>query len=111
MGTASFSDFLKIDIRVGTIVEVTENAKANKPAYKLRIDFGAEGEKISSAQITDHYKPEDLKGKQIMAVINFPMKRIADVKSECLVLGVENEEGHIILVSPEEEVTNGKRLH
>lgn len=111
METASFSDFLKLDIRVGTIIEARENTKADKPSYKLLIDFGEEGQKMSSAQITDNYTPDELRDKQILAVINFPVKQVANVMSECLVLGLEDESGNIVLIKPEYKVPNGKRLH
>lgn len=104
------NDFFKVDIRVGTILEVTMNKKAHKPAYKLKIDFGEEiGIKTSSAQITTCYKEKDLLGMQIIAVVNFPPKQIADVKSEVLVLGSDSLQG-IILLSPTQKVKNGDRI-
>jgi len=102
-------DFLKVDIRIGTIIEASVNKKARKPAYKLKIDFGPLGVKTSSAQITACYKEEELLGMQIIAVINFPSKRIADVKSEVLVLGSDSEEG-IILLNPTQKVKNGDKI-
>ena len=111
MQTVPFRDFLKIDIRLGTILKAELNQRAEKPAYKLLIDFGEEGQKISSAQITENYSPSDLEGKQILAVINFPAKQIANVMSECLVLGLEDPKGQIALVSPDQKIENGKRLH
>lgn len=111
MKTSSFSDFLKIDIRVGTIMRAELNKRAEKPAYKLLIDFGDEGQKISSAQITENYTTEQLEGRQILAVVNFPAKQVANVMSECLVLGLEDKDGNIVLVTPDQKTENGKRLH
>ena len=103
-------DFEKIDMRVGTVTEVTVNKRARKPAYKLRIDFGEEiGMKTSSAQITAVYRPEDLLGQQVVAVVNFPPRQIADVKSEVLVLGSDSEQG-IVLLRPTQKVKNGDRI-
>lgn len=107
---AKFEDFMNLDIRVGTIVQAEEFEKARRPAYKLLIDFGEEiGIKKSSAQITELYRCEDLIGKQILAVVNFPPKQIADIISEVLVLGVYNERG-VILIVPDEKVNNGEKL-
>jgi len=107
---AEFTDFLKLDIRVGEIKEVEFFAEADKPAYKLRIDFGEEiGEKRSSAQITDCYDEEELLNKQILAVVNFPPKKIAGFMSEVLVLGTYSDQG-VVLVTPDQEVENGDRL-
>lgn len=107
---ATFEDFIKLDIRVGTISEAIPFEKAKKPAYKLKIDFGAEiGIKKSSAQITDKYLPEDLIGKQILAVINFPPRQIADFMSEVLVLGTYSE-GGVVLIMPDKKVKNGDKL-
>ena len=107
----SWSDFEKIDIRTGTIIEVNDFPKARKPAYKLVIDFGKElGLKKSSAQITTHYKKEDLLNRQIIAVVNFPPKQIADFTSECLVLGVYDENKDVILLQPGMPVTNGMKI-
>ena len=107
----TFDDFNKIDIRIGTIIEVNDFPKARKPAWQLTIDFGAEiGIKKSSAQITAHYSKEDLVGKQILAVVNFPPKQIANFMSECLVLGVADESGDIVLVTTERKVGSGERM-
>lgn len=106
----TIEDFEKVDIRVGTILEVSVNKHAKKPAYKLKIDFGEElGIKTSSAQITKCYEPEDLEGKQIVGVVNFPPRQIADVKSEVLVLGSDSEQG-IVLLSPTLKVKNGDKI-
>ena len=106
-----WSDFEKIDIRTGTIVEVNEFPKAKRPAWQLLIDFGDQGMKRSSAQITDLYSKEDLIGKQIIAVLNFPPKQIANFFSECLVLGVSDEEGRVTLLQTERKTVNGSRVH
>ena len=107
---ATFDDFMKLDIRVGTITEAKVFAKARKPAYQLVVDFGAEiGTKKSSAQITQHYTPEELIGKQVLAVVNFPPRQIADFMSEVLVLGTYSE-GGVVLITPDKRVENGDRL-
>ena len=107
----SWSDFEKIDIRTGTIVNAEEFPKAKKPAYKLTIDFGNEiGIKKSSAQITNHYSTQDLLGQQIIAVVNFPPKQIADFISECLVLGVYDQNKEVILLKPQKEIANGSKI-
>jgi tRNA-binding protein len=106
----SWSDFEKLDIRIGTIIAAKPFEKARKPAYKLTIDFGDKGIKNSSAQITALYKLEELTGKQIIAVINFPPKQIADFMSECLVLGVYNEHNEVILLEPERKTANGNKI-
>ena len=107
---ATFDDFLKLDIRVGTIIEAKIFEKAKKPAYQLLIDFGEEiGKKKSSAQITEGYKPEDLIGKQILAVINFPPRQIADFMSEVLVLGTYSKDG-VVLITPDKRIENGDKL-
>ncbi len=108
---ARFDDFLKLDIRVGKIVRAEDFPEARKPAYKLWIDFGEEiGEKKSSAQITKHYKPENLVGKSVMAVVNFPPRQIGPVRSEILTLGVPDEDGEVVLIAPDHEVPLGGRL-
>jgi tRNA-binding protein len=106
----SFADFLKVDIRSGTIVRVELFQKARKPSYKLWIDFGLFGVKASSAQLTGLYKPEELMKQQVLAVVNFPKKQIADFVSEVLVLGLPDEKGNVVLVHPERPAPNGARL-
>ncbi|URD52638.1 tRNA-binding protein [Chroococcidiopsis sp. CCNUC1] len=106
----SFDDFLKVDMRVGTILDVEDNLKARKPAYILTIDFGELGEKMSSAQITDNYSKAELIGKQIIAVVNFPAKRVAGVKSEVLVLGAVTNDKGVVLLEPNLPVENGTRI-
>ena len=107
---ATFDDFMKLDIRVGTITEEKVFAKARKPAYQLLVDFGEEiGTKRSSAQITQHYTPEELVGRQVLAVVNFPPRQIADFMSEVLVLGTYSE-GGVVLIRPDRPVKNGDKL-
>ncbi|PRD46747.1 tRNA-binding protein [Sphingobacterium haloxyli] len=106
----TWGDFGKVDLRVGTILEVMDFPKARKPAYQLCIDFGELGVLKSSAQITVHYKKENLVGRQIIAVVNFPKKQIADFMSECLVTGFPDENGDIVLSSIERQVPNGTKL-
>ena len=107
---ASLDDFLKLDIRVGSVLEAEVFEKAKKPAYKLKIDFGKDlGVKKSSAQITQKYSADELIGKQVLAVVNFPPRQIADFMSEVLVLGTYSE-GGVVLITPEREVKNGDKL-
>ncbi len=106
----SWEDFEKINIRTGTIVEINDFSKVRKPAYQLKIDFGELGIKQSSAQITHHYKKEDLIGQQVIAIVNFPPKHIANFYSECLILGVYDENNHVILLQPERNVDNGRKI-
>lgn len=106
----SWKDFEKIDIRTGTILSANLFPEAIKPAYQLSIDFGELGIKKSSAQITVHYNPEDLIGKQIIAVVNFPPKQIANFFSECLVLGVYDQQNQVILLEPNLPVMNGAKI-
>ncbi|MEQ1554204.1 MAG: tRNA-binding protein [Ferruginibacter sp.] len=106
----TWNDFEKIDMRIGTIIEVLDFEKAKRPAYKLKIDFGSEGIKNSSAQITVLYKKEELIGKQIIAVINFSPKQIATFMSQCLVLGVYNEDNNVVLLQAERNTTNGSKI-
>ena len=108
--TITWQDFEKIDIRTGTIIEVTEFPNARKPAYQLTIDFGELGIKRSSAQITALYTPEELAGRQVVAVVNFPVKQIANFFSECLVLGVYAEGDNVVLLQPDRKVINGSRI-
>lgn len=108
--TINWDDFTKIDIRVGTIIDVADFPKARKPAYQLIIDFGATGIKKSSAQITAHYKKEELINRQVVAVVNFPPKQIANFISECLVLGVYDENNDVILLAPQKAVKNGQQI-
>jgi len=111
MDTISWNDFEKINIRAGTIIEVNDFPKARKPAYKLVIDFGKElGIKRSSAQITGLYTKEELINRQVIAVVNFPPKQIADFNSECLVLGVYGENKDVILLQPGKPVANGMKI-
>lgn len=107
----SWEDFEKVDIRVGTIISVNDFPKARKPAYKLEVDFGETiGVRKSSAQITVHYTKEELVNCQVIAVVNFPPKKIADFVSECLVLGIYDEKSDVILLKPEKPVTNGLKI-
>ena len=108
----TFDDFLKVDIRVGRIIEVEAFPEARKPAWKLKIDFGSDiGVKKSSAQITDLYDAESLLGRQILAVVNFPPRQIGPFMSEVLTLGVSDAAGAIVLIKPDNEVKEGVRLH
>ncbi len=110
--TIGFDDFLKVDIRVGRITRAEPFPEARKPAYKLWVDFGAEvGEKRSSAQITRHYTLEELVGRQVLAVVNFPPRQIGPVMSEVLVLGVPDEDGEVVLLQPSHDVPLGGRMY
>ncbi len=106
----SWEDFEKIDIRVGTILEAKEFPKARKPAYQLKIDFGSAGMKNSSAQITKFYNPASLEGRQVIAVVNFPLKNIAGFLSECLVLGIYDENNDVVLLEPGMKVPDGSKI-
>jgi tRNA-binding protein len=107
-----FDDFLKVDIRVGRIVAAEPYPEARKPAFKLRIDFGPSlGEKRSSAQITKHYQPDTLIGRQVLAVVNFPPRQIGKFMSEVLVLGVPDAEGEVVLLQPSQDVPIGGRMY
>ncbi len=110
--TISFDDFLKVDIRVGTILTVEPFPEARQPAYKLRVDFGPElGERKTSAQITKHYQPAQLVGRQIAAVVNFPRKQIGRFMSEVLVLGFPDADGEVVLVGVDHPVPNGGQMY
>ena len=106
----TFEDFLKVDIRIGTIIEVNDFPKARKPAYQLKIDFGVLGIKKSSAQITDLYTKEDLLNKQVTAIINFKPRQIANFMSECLVLGIYNTDGNVVLLQANKSAKNGEQV-
>jgi tRNA-binding protein len=110
MMVISWEDFEKLDIRVGTIWEVSEFPKAKKPAYQLNIDFGVCGMKKSSAQITHFYTRNDLLGRQVIAILNFEPKRIADFISECLVLGIYTDKNEVVLLQPERQTQNGWKI-
>jgi tRNA-binding protein len=111
MNTIQWSDFEKIDIRVGRVIEAVEFPRAKKPAYQLTIDFGEViGVKKSSAQITAHYAADDLRSRQVIAVVNFPPKNIAGFISECLVLGIYDENNNVVLLEPQKPVANGAKI-
>lgn len=108
----TFDDFLKVEIRAGTVIRAEPYPEARKPAIKMWIDFGPEiGERKSSAQVTVHYTPEALIGRQVMAVVNFPPRQIGKFMSECLVLGASDANGGIVLLKPDQQVPNGSRMH
>ena len=112
MAEITFDDFVKVDVRVGKVLRAEPFPEARKPAIKLWIDFGDEiGEKKTSAQITAHYAPETLVGRQVMAVVNFPPRQIGKFMSEVLVLGMPDENGEVVLVGPDSDVPIGGRLH
>lgn len=106
----SWNDFEKIDIRVGTVIAANDFPKAKKPAYQLTIDFGELGLKRSSAQITKFYAAENLVGQQVIAVVNFPPKQIANFVSECLVLGIYDENKDVVLLQPQQKIANGLKI-
>lgn len=108
--TISWADFEKLDIRVGTITEVRDFPRARKPAWQLKIDFGPLGQRNSSAQITGLYDKDSLLGRQVIAVVNFPPKQIANFISECLVLGVYSESGEVVLLTPERKTADGMQI-
>lgn len=110
MKEITFDDFEKVDMRTGTILEAERNPDARKPAYVMQIDFGPLGVKISSAQLTENYNPDDLVGRQVIAVTNFPVKRIAGVQSQVLVLGVMSKDEGVVLLQPDQVVKNGQKI-
>jgi len=111
METISWADFEKVELRIGTIIEVEEFPEARIPAFKLKIDFGDQiGVKKSSAQITDLYSQSDLLGRQVLAVVNFPPKQIGPMRSECLVTGFHRQDGAVVLARPDSDVPNGAKL-
>lgn len=110
MEQIAFTDFLKVELRIGTIISAESFPEAKKPAIKMTIDFGPLGIKRSSAQVTDRYTPEKLVGRQVLAVVNFPPKQIANFISECLVTGVHDAEDRVVLLAPDAKVPNGTKL-
>jgi tRNA-binding protein len=106
----TFEDFLKVDIRTGTIIEVHDFPKARKPAYQIRIDFGSLGIRKTSAQITSLYSKKDLLNTQVTAIINFKPKQIANFMSECLILGIYNTDGNVVLLASSKEIKNGEQV-
>lgn len=112
MAEITFDDFMRVDVRVGRVIRAEPYPEARKPAIKMWIDFGPEvGEKKTSAQVTAHYNPETLIGKQVMAVVNFPPRQIGNFMSEVLVLGLPDTDGEIVLLSPDQDVPTGGRMH
>ena len=112
MAEITFDDFLKVDIRVGRVIRAEPFPEARKPSIKMWIDFGPEiGERKTSAQVTAHYTPETLVGRQVMGVVNFPPRQIGPFMSEVLVLGVADPQGEVVLLSPDQEVPEGGRMH
>jgi tRNA-binding protein len=112
MDNISFDDFMKVDIRTGTVRRAEPFPEARKPAIKMWIDFGPEiGEKKTSAQVTAHYTPEELIGKQVIAVVNFPPRQIGPFRSEVLILGLPDEKGEVVLLAPDQDVPLGGRMH
>ena len=111
MTEIAFDDFMKVDIRVGRVIHAEPYPEARKPAIKMQVDFGGDlGVKKSSAQVTAHYSPESLIGRQVMAVVNFPPRQIGKFMSEVLVLGVPDENGEVVLIAPDQDVPTGVRL-
>ena len=111
MAEIAFDDFMKVDIRVGRVIHAEPYPEARKPAIKMQVDFGDDlGVKKSSAQVTAHYSPESLIGRQVMAVVNFPPRQIGKFMSEVLVLGVPDENGEVVLIAPDQDVPTGVRL-
>ena len=111
MNEIEWADFQKVELRIGTIIEVSDFPKARNPSYILKVDFGEKiGIKKSSAQITDLYTKDDLINKQVMAVVNFPAKQIGPIMSECLITGFHQQDGAVVLAVPDKEVSNGVRL-
>ncbi len=106
----SWEEFQKVDIRIGTVIRAEPFPQARKPAYILHIDFGPLGVKKTSAQITDYYTPEELPGKQVLAVVNFPPKQIGPIQSECLLLGSVDKENKVVLIGSDKAVENGLRI-
>ena len=109
-GVIDLADFARVDMRVGRVLEAESFPQARKPAYKLRIDFGPLGIRRSSAQLTAHYEPEDLRGRLVIAVTNFPPRQIGPIRSEVLVLGVPDADGGVVLLAPTHEVPLGGRV-
>lgn len=112
MSEIAFDDFLKVDVRVGRVTRAEPYPEARKPAIKMWVDFGAEiGERTTSAQVTAHYAPETLVGKQVVAVVNFPPRQIGKFRSDVLVLGLPDADGEVVLLSPDQDVPEGGRMH